>query len=120
VIERRDLGVVVRTERGDQLPVAGAAEFSEGSAGLLVVRPETVTLFEYAEARGPSLAGVVALRVFEGARYVYEIDVGAAAPVRVEEPSTGEARVFRIGERVRVGVSSETVALVRDERYPRT
>jgi ABC-type Fe3+/spermidine/putrescine transport system ATPase subunit len=115
VVEVRDLGVVVRTERGDRVPVAGIGEFREDSRGLLVLRPETVSLAEYAEARGPSLSGQVALRVFEGARYVYEIDIGVPTPVRVEIPSTGGARLFRLGERVRVQLSSETVALVRDE-----
>jgi hypothetical protein len=86
-----------------------------------VLRPETLSLVEAAEARGPSLLGVVALRVFEGARYVYEIDIGAAVPVRVEVPSTSEVRVFRLAERVRVQVSSDVVAMVPDDRdYPRT
>ena len=115
VVEVRDLGVVVRTERGDLVPVAGIGDFRQDSTGLLVLRPETVTLVEHAEARGPSLSGVVALRVFEGARYVYEIDLGGHRPVRVEVPSTGSVRLFRLGERVRVELSSETVALVRDE-----
>ena len=114
VVEVRDLGVVVQTPRGDRLPVAGIGDFREGHYGLIVLRPETVSLVERAESRGPSLAGQVALRVFEGARYVYEIEVGASAPVRVEVPSTGDLRVFRLGEPVRVEVSSETVALVKD------
>jgi ABC-type Fe3+/spermidine/putrescine transport system ATPase subunit len=116
VAEVRELGVVVETQRGDRVPVAGRGEFYAGRRGLLVLRPETVSLVDLAEARGPSLAGHVALRVFEGARYVYEIDIGAAAPVRVEVPSIGEARIFRLGDRVRVEMSSETVALVPDDR----
>lgn len=112
VVEVRDLGVVVETPRGDRLPVAGAAAFAAGSRALLVLRPETVTLADAGEARGPGLAGTVALRVFEGARYVYEIDIGAPAPIRVETPSAAETRVFRLAERVRVELSSETAALV--------
>jgi ABC-type Fe3+/spermidine/putrescine transport system ATPase subunit len=114
VVEVRDLGVVVQTPRGDRVPVAGIGDFRDGHEGWLVLRPETVSLAERAEGRGPSLAGQVALRVFEGARYVYEVDVGVASPVRVEVPSTGDVRVFRLGEPVRVEMSSETVALVRD------
>ena len=114
VVEVRDLGVVVQTERGDRVPVAGLGTFALGSRGQLVLRPETVSLTEAAEARGPGIPGHIALRVFEGARYVYEVDIGASAPARVEVPSTGETRMFRLGERVRVEVSSDTVALIPD------
>jgi ABC-type Fe3+/spermidine/putrescine transport system ATPase subunit len=112
VVEVRELGVVVETEHGDRVPVAGIGPFREGSAGLLVLRPETVSLGEAGEARGPGIPGRIALRVFEGARYLYEVDVGASVPVRVDVPSTGELRLFRLGERVRVEISSETVALI--------
>ena len=115
VIEVRDLGVVVETERGDRVPVAGVGELREGRTGWLVLRPETLSLVDAAEARGPSVLGQVALRVFEGARYVYEIDIGAGAPVRVEVPSTSDVRLFRLTERVRVQVSSDVVALVPDD-----
>ena len=115
VVEVRDLGVVVETERGHRVPVAGVGDLREGRTGLLVLRPETLSLVEAAEARGPSLLGHVALRVFEGARYVYEIDIGAGAPIRVEVPSTSEVRVFRLAERVRVQVSSDVVAMVPED-----
>jgi ABC-type Fe3+/spermidine/putrescine transport system ATPase subunit len=114
VVEVRDLGVVVETERGDQVPVTGIGTFREGSRGMLVLRPETVSLSEAGEARGPGIPGRIALRVFEGARYLYEVDVGASVPVRMEVPSTGELRMFRLGERVRVEVSSDTVVLIPD------
>jgi ABC-type Fe3+/spermidine/putrescine transport system ATPase subunit len=112
VVEVRDLGVVVETERGDQVPVAGLGAFREGSHGLLVLRPETLSITEAAMARGPGITGHIALRIFEGARYVYEVDIGLARPVRVERPSAGETRIFRLGDRVRVEFSSETVVLV--------
>jgi hypothetical protein len=67
-----------------------------------------------AMGRGPGLPGTVSLRVFEGARQLYEVDVGGALPVRVELPSQHEGRLFRVGERVRVELSSETVVLVPD------
>jgi ABC-type Fe3+/spermidine/putrescine transport system ATPase subunit len=114
VVEVRELGVVVETERGDRVPVAGLGAFREGSRGLLVLRPETLAITEAAMARGPGITGSIALRVFEGARHVYEVDLGLAEPVRVERPSAWEARVFRLGERVRVEFSSETVVLVPD------
>jgi ABC-type Fe3+/spermidine/putrescine transport system ATPase subunit len=115
VVEVRDLGVVVETERGDRVPVAGIGAFRLGDRGLLVLRPETLSLTEAAMARGPGVPGQVALRVFEGARHLYEIEIGASVPVRVELPSVGgETRVFRLGDRVRIEVSSDTVVLVPD------
>jgi ABC-type Fe3+/spermidine/putrescine transport system ATPase subunit len=115
VVEVRELGVVVETGHGDQVPVAGVGAFREGSRGLLVFRPETVSLTEAAMARGPGIPGRIALRVFEGSRFVYEVDIGVQAPVRVEMPSAMETRIFRLGERVRVEVSSETVALIASD-----
>ncbi len=114
VVEVRDLGVVVETDGGHQVPVAGTGAFRKGDRGLLVLRPETLSLTEAAMARGPGIPGKVALRVFEGARHLYEIEIGGTLPVRVEVPSTGETRIYRLGDRVRVEVSSETVVLVPD------
>ncbi len=116
VVEVRELGVVVETEHGDRVPVAGIGAFGLGSRGLLVLRPEILMISDAAMARGPGLPGTVSLRVFEGARHLYEIDIGTGAPVRVELASTAQPRTFRLGERVRVEVSSETVALVPDDR----
>jgi ABC-type Fe3+/spermidine/putrescine transport system ATPase subunit len=112
VVEVRDLGVVVETEAGHRVPVAGVGEYREGSRGLLVLRPEILSMTDAAMGRGPGLPGTVSLRVFEGARQLYEVDIGAPMPVRVELPSQHEGRVFRVGERVRVELSSETVVLV--------
>ncbi len=112
VVEVRDLGVVVETEGGHQVPVAGIGAFRKGDRGLLVLRPETLSLTEAAMARGPGIPGRIALRVFEGARHLYEVEIGGREPVRVEVPSTGETRIYRLGDRVRVEVSSDTVVLV--------
>jgi ABC-type Fe3+/spermidine/putrescine transport system ATPase subunit len=112
VIEVRDLGVVVETEHGDQVPVAGIGAFRVGDPGMLVLRPETMAITEAAEAYGPGLPGQVAVRVFEGARYLYEVDVGCSAPIRVELPAGRDTGVFRLGDRVRVGMSSETMVLL--------
>ncbi len=112
VVEVRELGVVVETEGGHQVPVAGVGRFVQGAVGLMVLRPETLTLVEASMARGPGIPGRVALRVFEGARHLYEIEVGGREPVRVEVPSLDEGRVFRLDDRVRVEVSSDTVVLV--------
>lgn len=114
VVEVRELGVVVETEHGDRVPVAGIGAFREGGQGFLVLRPETLSITDAALARGPGIPGRVTLRVFEGSRYLYEVDIGASVPVRVELPSAGEAPIFRLGERVRIEVSSETVGLVLD------
>lgn len=112
VVEVRELGVVVETEGGHRVPVAGIGSFEKGSRGLMVLRPETLSLVEGAMARGPGIPGRVALRVFEGARHLYEIEVGGTDPVRVEVPTLDEARIFRLGDRVRVEVSSDTVVLI--------
>jgi ABC-type Fe3+/spermidine/putrescine transport system ATPase subunit len=112
VVEVRELGVVVETEAGHRVPVAGSAQYAAGSRGLLVMRPELLSMTDAAMARGPGLPGTVTLRVFEGARQLYEVDIGGRFPVRVELPAQHESRVFRVGERVRVELSSETVVLV--------
>jgi ABC-type Fe3+/spermidine/putrescine transport system ATPase subunit len=112
VVEVRDLGVVVETEGGHRVPVAGIAQYAAGSRGLLVMRPELLSLADAAMARGPGVPGVVTLRVFEGARQLYEVDIGGTLAVRVELPVQHESRLFRVGERVRVELSSDTVVLV--------
>ncbi|MBI1848151.1 MAG: ABC transporter ATP-binding protein [Candidatus Rokubacteria bacterium] len=112
VVEVRDLGVVVETEHGDRVPVAGIGQFGVGDAGVLVLRPETMAITEAAEAYGPGIPGRVAVRVFEGARYLYEVDVGCSAPIRVELPAGRDTGVFRLGDRVRVAMSSETMVLL--------
>jgi ABC-type Fe3+/spermidine/putrescine transport system ATPase subunit len=111
VLEVRELGVVVETEGGHRVPVAGVGAFYQGSRGLLVLRPETLSLVEATEARGPGIPGKVALRVFEGSRYLYEIDIGGSTPIRVELAAI-ETTIFRLGDRVRVEVSSDTVVLL--------
>jgi ABC-type Fe3+/spermidine/putrescine transport system ATPase subunit len=112
VIEVRDLGVVVETDGGHRIPVAGQGAYGKGSRGLLVLRPELLALTEAAMARGPGLPGTVTLRVFEGARHLYEIDIGAGQYVRVELSASFGDRIFRVGDRVRVETSSDTVVIV--------
>ncbi len=112
VIEVRDLGVVVETDGGHRIPVAGMGAYGKGSRGLLVLRPELLVLTEASMARGPGLPGTVTLRVFEGARQLYEIDIGAGQLVRVELASSLSDRIFRVGDRVRVETSSDTVVIV--------
>src|SRR5712664_546231 len=48
VVEVRDLGVVVETQRGDRVPVAGSGAYRLGDRGLLVLRPETLAMTEAA------------------------------------------------------------------------
>jgi ABC-type Fe3+/spermidine/putrescine transport system ATPase subunit len=112
VVEVRDLGVVVETEAGHRLPVAGLGCYGKGSRGLLVLRPELLALTDAATARGPGLPGTVTLRVFEGARHLYEVDIGAGRTVRVELAAALGDHTFRVGERVRVETSSDTVVIV--------
>jgi len=114
VVEVRDLGVVVETDAGAQVPVAGIGSFRTGDRGLLVMRPETLSLTEAMMGRGPGLPGRVTMRVFEGARYLYEVDINAGVAVRVEVPAPAQTRVFRLGDAVRIELSSDTVALVKE------
>src|SRR2546429_9291042 len=48
VVEVRDIGVVVATEAGDRVPVAGIGAFRQGSPGVLVLRPETLSIIDTA------------------------------------------------------------------------
>ncbi|HEU4371208.1 MAG TPA: ABC transporter ATP-binding protein [Methylomirabilota bacterium] len=112
VVEVRDLGVVVETEAGHRIPVAGLGPYGRGTRGLLVLRPELLALTDAVTARGPGLPGTVTLRVFEGARHLYEVDIGADQLIRVEFPATLGDRIFRVGDRVRVETSSDTVVIV--------
>jgi putative spermidine/putrescine transport system ATP-binding protein len=114
VIEVRDLGVVVETDGGHRIPVAGVGAYGKGSRGLLVLRPELLVLTEASMARSPGLPGTVTLRVFEGARHLYEVDIGAGQLVRVELASSYGDRIFRVGDRVRIETSSDTVVIVPD------
>ena len=118
VVEVRELGVVVETSAGARVPVAGLGAFRVGDHGLLVMRPETLSLTELSMGRGPGIAGQVTMRVFEGARYLYEVDIKTGVPVRVEVPAPLHTRTFRLGEPVRIECGSETVALVADETRP--
>jgi ABC-type Fe3+/spermidine/putrescine transport system ATPase subunit len=112
VIEVRDLGVVVETEAGHRVPVAGLGAYGKGSRGLLVLRPELLSLSDAAMGRGPGLPGTITLRIFEGARHLYEVDTGAGQLVRVEVAAALGDRIYRMGERVRVETSSDTVVIV--------
>jgi len=112
VVEVRDLGVVVETHAGARVPVSGIGAFRAGDRGLLVMRPETLSLTEASMGRGPGIPGRVTMRVFEGARYLYEVDINVGVPVRVEVPAPSQTRIFRLGDPVRIECSSETVALV--------
>src|SRR4029453_11231248 len=49
---------------------AGPRAHRLGDRGLLVLRPETLSMTEAAMARGPGIPGRVALRVFEGSRHL--------------------------------------------------
>ncbi|HVG79699.1 MAG TPA: ABC transporter ATP-binding protein [Patescibacteria group bacterium] len=115
VVEVRDLGVVVETEGGHRVPVAGIGAWRMGSRGLLVLRPELLVLTDAGTARGPGIPGTVTLRVFEGARHVYEVDIGAGHLIRVESPGALGDRLFRLGDRVRISTSSDTVVIVPED-----
>lgn len=112
VVEVRDTGVVVESPGGSRAPIAAAGTWRAGARGLLCMRPESLGLVEAALGRGPGFPGTVVLRVFEGTRHMYEIDIGGGAQLRVELPAIGESHVFRLGDPVRVEISSETAVLL--------
>ena len=112
VVEVRDTGVVVESPGGSRAPIAAEGKWREGAQGLLCMRPESLGLVEAAMARGPGFPGTVALRVFEGTRHMYEVDIGGGAKLGVELPAIGESHIFRLGDPVRVEISSETAILL--------
>jgi spermidine/putrescine transport system ATP-binding protein len=112
VVEVRDTGVVVETAGGARVPIGADSAWQLGAAGLLCMRPESLRIVEAATARGPGFPGKVALRVFEGTRHIYEIDVGGGATLRAELPAMGGSHVFRLGDAVRVEIGSETTVLL--------
>jgi len=115
VVELREMGVVVETASGAQVPVAaGEHAWSVGGRGLLCLRPEALVLEESALARS-GIPGTVSAYVFEGSRQLYEIDIGGSA-LRVEmvmSPVVGGG--WKPGDRVKVEVSSETAVLMPEE-----
>jgi ABC-type Fe3+/spermidine/putrescine transport system ATPase subunit len=116
VVETRDTGVVVEAATGARVPIAADPSWRLGSRGLLCMRPESLGMVEAAMARAPGFAGTVSLRVFEGARHIYEVNIGGGAKLRVELPAIGERHVFRLGDLVRVELSSETAVLLPFDR----
>ena len=112
VIELRDVGVVVETAGGAQLPVAsGGHVWTLGARGLLCLRPEALVVEESALAR-LGIPGTVTAYVFEGARQFYEIDI-TGGTLRVEMVTSALiGGGFRPGDRVKVEVSSETAVLM--------
>ena len=87
----------------------GIDRIVRSKAGALLVLTDAGT------ARGPGIPGTVTLRVFEGARHVYEVDIGAGHLIRVESPGALGDRLFRLGDRVRISTSSDTVVIVPEE-----
>jgi ABC-type Fe3+/spermidine/putrescine transport system ATPase subunit len=112
VVEVRDLGVVVETPGGSRVPIAADTTWRQGAHGLLCMRPESLGIVEAAMARHPGFTGKVMLRVFEGTRHLYEIDIGGGAALRAELPAIGGSHIYRLGDAVRVEISSETAVLL--------
>ncbi len=119
VIELRELGVVVETAGGTQLPVAsGGHTWALGARGLLCLRPEALGVEESALAPG-GIPGTVATQIFEGSRQLYEVNV-AGATLRVEMITSAlHGREFKPGDPVKVEVSPDTSVLLPDERDER-
>ncbi|MBI3625894.1 MAG: ABC transporter ATP-binding protein [Candidatus Rokubacteria bacterium] len=115
VMELRETGVLVEAGTSIRLPVpADPARWRTGARALLCLRPEALRLEEAAIGRGTGFFATVAGRVFEGDRHIYEVRTGEGSLLRVEMPALGAARIFRLGDRVRVEFSAETVVLLPD------
>lgn len=113
VAELRETGVLVEAAAGLRLPVqTEPGRWRPGARALLCLRPEALRLEEADIARGVGFFAIVAGRVFEGHRHVYEVRIGEGPRLRVEMPALGEGRIFRLGDRVRVEFSSETAVLL--------
>jgi ABC-type Fe3+/spermidine/putrescine transport system ATPase subunit len=112
VVEVRDIGVVVEAPGGSRVPIAADGTWRHGAHGLLCMRPESLGIVEAAMARSPGFSGKILLRVFEGTRHIYEIDIGGGATLRAELPAIGGSHIFRLGDAVRVEISSETAVLL--------
>ncbi len=112
VVELREVGVVVETAGGAQIPVAsGGHVWTLGGRGLLCLRPEALVVEELALAR-LGIPGTVTAHVFEGARQFYEIDITGGI-LRVDMVTSALlGGGFRPGDRVKVEVSSETAVLM--------
>jgi hypothetical protein len=118
VVEVRDLGVVVRTAGGAEMPVAsGGHVWTIGARGLLCLRPEALLVEESALApRG--IPGTVVAQIFEGSRQLYEIDA-AGARLRVEMIASAlSGSELKMGDQVKIEVSPETAVLLPDEGLP--
>ncbi len=116
VVELREVGVVVETAGGAQLPVAsGGHVWTIGARGLLCLRPEALVVEESALAR-LGIPGTVAAQIFEGARQLYEVDI-TGGTLRVEMITSALlGGGFKPGDRVKVEVSPETSVLLPDEK----
>jgi putative spermidine/putrescine transport system ATP-binding protein len=115
VVELREMGVVVETPGGAQVPVAsGGHAWWVGARGLLCLRPEALVLEESALARS-GIPGTVSAYVFEGSRQLYQIDIGGGALYVEMVTSALLGGGWKLGDRVKVEVSSETAVLMPEE-----
>jgi ABC-type Fe3+/spermidine/putrescine transport system ATPase subunit len=114
VVEVRETGVVVESAAGARVPVTAPRTWRTGARGLLSMRPASLTLLDAAMGRGPGFPGKVVGRMFEGERYLYEVDVGAGMIVRTEV-AAGDARVFRMGDVVRAELTTSAAVLLEPD-----
>ncbi len=118
VLEVREMGVVVATDGGAQLPVAsGGHAWTVGARGTLCLRPEALVIEEAERARG-GIRGTVSGYVFEGGRALYDVAIPGAT-LRVEAfTSATQGRGFARGDHVRVEVQTESAVLLPEEAGP--
>jgi ABC-type Fe3+/spermidine/putrescine transport system ATPase subunit len=118
VLEVREMGVVVATDGGAQLPVAsGGHAWTVGARGTLCLRPEALVIEEAERARG-GIPGTVAGYAFEGGRQLYDVAIPGAT-LRVEAlTSAAQARGFKHGDHVRVEVQADSAILLPEEAGP--
>ncbi len=114
VVELRELGVVVEMAGGIRVPVAaGGHSWGVGDRGVLCLRPEALTIEESALAPG-GIPGTLRSALFEGGRQLYEVAT-PGGPLRIEViASTLVGRALRVGDPVKVEMSTETSVLLPD------
>jgi ABC-type Fe3+/spermidine/putrescine transport system ATPase subunit len=118
VVEVREVGVVVQTAGGVQVPVAaGERAWTVGARGLLCLRPDALAIEEAALA-GSGIPGRVAAQRFEGPRQLFEVAIAGGVLRLWAITSVLRGGDFKPGDEVKVEVLPETAVLLPDEGPP--
>ena len=114
VVEVRDLGVVVETEGGHTVPVAGIGTWRMGSRGLLVLRPELLVLTDAGIAAAPASRHRDPASLRGRPSRLRGRHRGGTSG-RVERPARWGIASSASADRVRISTSSDTVVIVPED-----